>query len=70
MKDKLTLQERILCADLSEIDWNYNVNKSKFGTQRQQIHEERRVHTMLGNGTDVHNGSRGNDKTCQGTQVK
>ena len=33
-------------------------------------HEERRVHTMLGNGTDVHNGSRGNDKTCQGTQVK
>ena len=57
MNDKLTLQERILCADLSEIDWNNNVNKSK-------------VHTMLGNGTDVQYGSRGNDKACQGTQVK
>ena len=70
MNDKLTLQERILCADLSEIDWNYNVKKSKLVTPRRQIHEERRVHTMLGDGTDVHNGSRGNDKTCQGTQVE
>ena len=70
MNDKLTLQERILCADLSEIDWNYNVNKSKSVTPRRQINEERRVYPMLGNGTDVHNGSRGNDKTCQGTQVK
>ena len=70
MKDKLTLQERILCADLSEIDWNHNVNKSKLVTPRRQIHEERRVCPMLGNGADVHNGSRGNDKTCQGTQVK
>lgn len=32
MKDKLTLQERILCADSSEIDWNHNVNKSKLTT--------------------------------------
>ena len=70
MKDKLTLQERILCADLSEIDWNHNVNKSKSVTPRRQINEERRVHPMLGNGTDVHNGSRGNGKTYQGTQVK
>ena len=70
MNDKLTLQERILCADLSEIDWNYNVNKSKLITPRRQIHEERRVHTMPCNGTDVHNGSRGNDKTCQGTQTE
>ena len=70
MNDKLTLQERILCADLSEIDWNYNVKKSKLVTPRRQIHEERRVYTMLGNGTDVQYGSRGNDKTCQGTQVK
>ena len=70
MKDKLTLQERILCADSSEIDWNYNVNKSKSVTPGRQIHEERRVHTMLGDGTDVQYGGRGNDKTCQGTQVK
>ena len=70
MKDKLTLQERILCADLSEIDWNYNVNKSKSVTPRRQINEERQVYPMSCNGADVHNGSRGNDKTCQGTQVK
>ena len=31
MNDKLTLQERILCADLSEIDWNYNVKKIQVG---------------------------------------
>ena len=37
MNDKLTLQERILCAGSSEIDWNYNVNKSKLVIpQRQQ----------------------------------
>ena len=36
MKDKLTLQERILCADSSEIDWNHNVNKSKLATLQRQ----------------------------------
>ena len=36
MKDKLTLQERILCADLSEFDWNHNVNKSKLATLQRQ----------------------------------
>ena len=32
----MTLQERILCADSSEIDWNHNVNKSKLATLKRQ----------------------------------
>lgn len=45
MKDKRqTLQERMLNADLSKIDWNYNVGKSKNEIRLKDKLEDNRLY--------------------------